>query len=302
MLKISRIFLIALCTSIVTSLAIGQDRPLQIAGKAASVALAYHQGKSHPADSSMVIVDSTKLLLEIDGPKGILLDKKYFIINYDTAYKIPHWVAYYITEKDLEGTAKRKNDYRVDALLPLNAQSKPEDYRKSGYDRGHNAPADDFKRNKEAMTATFLMSNMSPQTSALNSGIWRILEERVQNLVENYGKAWIITGNIFMRADSQLEKPSEFIGKGRVAVPTHCFKAILTQKEDGTYDMYAFLMPNLIEPKQKHTKGLADNWTRKYSLTVDRLEQITGFDFFPKLDDSLENSLERKIPDDLPVK
>jgi endonuclease G len=97
-----------------------------------------------------------------------------------------------------------------------------------------------------------------------------------------------------MRADSQLEKPSEFIGKGRVAVPTHCFKAILTQKEDGTYDMYSFLIMN--QPEK--IPGPPD----KYKLTVDRLEQITGFDFFPKLDDSLENSLERKIPDDLPVK
>jgi endonuclease G len=265
-----------------------------MAGEAASKPLAYHQGKSHPADSSTVPDDSTKQLLEIDGHKGIMLDKKYFIINYDTAYKIPYWVAYYITEKDLEGPAKRKNNYRIDAFLPLNAQSKPEDYRKSGYDRGHNAPADDFKRNKEAMTATFLMSNMSPQTSALNSGIWRVLEERVQNLVENYGKAWIITGNIFMRADSQPEKPSEFIGKDRVAVPTHCFKAILTQREDGTYDMYSFLIMN--QPEK--IPGPPD----KYKLTVDRLEQITGFDFFLRLDDSLENSLERKIPDDLPVK
>ncbi|MGB3479302.1 MAG: DNA/RNA non-specific endonuclease [bacterium] len=235
-----------------------------------------------------VMKDSLHLLYGIAGNKGTILDKHYFIINHNDKRKIPYWVAYYLSVSNLQGNTPRTDDFRTDQQLPAGKRAELEDYRGSGYDRGHNAPAAAFKRSREAMSATFLLSNMSPQTPKLNRNIWRILEEQVRNMVQEKGEGWIITGNICMDADSNRTQPIEYIGTDSVAVPTHCFKAVLLMDENGSYYMYAFLLPN----QREYIQGKPAD----YLLTVDRLEHITGYDFFPGLDDADENSLESVIP------
>jgi endonuclease G len=86
-----------------------------------------------------------------------------------------------------------------------------------------------------------------------------------------------------MSADSHLVACDSFIGANRLAVPTHCFKAILLWDAEGNYSMYAFLMPNV------HPHILSD--PSEYVIRVDELEEITGYDFFRTLNDSIENSL-----------
>ena len=239
-----------------------------------------------------VMRDNLHLLYGIASDKGTMLDKEYFIINHNDQWKIPYWVAYYLSVSNLQGNTPRTDDFRPDPQLPQGKRAELEDYRGSGFDRGHNAPAAAFKRSREAMSTTFLLSNMSPQTPKLNRNIWRILEEQVRSMVDDKGEAWVITGNICMDADSSRTQPTEYIGTDSVAVPTHCFKAVLLRDEHGTYHMYAFLLPN----QREYIPGKPAD----YLVTVDRLEYITGYDFFPALDDAEENSLESVIPDTWP--
>jgi endonuclease G len=218
-----------------------------------------------------VIRDSTNLYFGIIGPSGTILD----------------WVAYYLSEQNLQGNQRRTDDFRPDPELPVGQRSELTDYRNSGYDRGHMAPAAAFKRSREAMSATFLLSNMSPQTPALNRNIWRILEEQVRQMVNENSEGWIFTGNVFMDEDSQSVTCDSFIGENRVAIPTHCFKAILLRDETGNFTMYAFLMPNVCE----NIPGDPVD----YLIRVDKLEEITGCDFFPILDDAVEEQLESTL-------
>jgi len=236
---------------------------------------------------SEVIRDSVNLRFGMSGAMGTILDKRYFVINHNNAWKIPYWVAYCLTGLDLEGTVGRTDDFRPDPELPVGSRAELADYRNSGYDRGHNAPAADFKRSREAMSTTFLLSNMCPQTPRLNRQTWAYLESQVRKMTKEKGRAWIVTGNVFMRPDSQFVEPSDFIGTNNVAVPTHCFKAVLFLDENGNYSMYGFIIPNL---RDDIPGKPAD-----YLLKVDRLESITGCDFFPLLDDSVENRLENTI-------
>jgi endonuclease G len=138
------------------------------------------------------------------------------------------------------------------------------------------------------MAMTFLLSNMSPQTPKLNRDIWRILEEQIRNMVLTGGEAWIFTGNAFLSPDSHFVNPSEFIGPDSIAVPTHCFKAVLYKDNSGKYTAYAFLIPN-----QRET---IPGTPADYLISVDKLEKITNYDFFYKLDDSLENRIEGAVP------
>ena len=133
-----------------------------------------HCSHAKKSESTETIKDSLNLFYGIAGKRGTILDKKYFVINHNDAWKIPYWVAYYLTSHDLQGTTKRQSSFNPDPELPsryeapLGLRAELADYNHSGYDRGHMAPAADFKRSKDAMTATFVLSNMSPQISSLN--------------------------------------------------------------------------------------------------------------------------------------
>ncbi len=249
--------------------------------------LTFHRGQTENTQSYEVIKDSLNLLWGIASARGTVLDKRYFVINHNDDWKIPYWVAYYLSSSNLQGNAKRTNDFRSDTQLSIGSRSKLEDYRNSGYDRGHNAPAAAFKRSRAAMSTTFLLSNMSPQTPRLNRYIWKKLEGQVRDIVREEGEAWIITGNLFLSPDSQFVDPSEFIGPNNVAMPTHCFKAILSTNENGIFSMYAFILPN----QRDYIPGIPAD----YLINVDRLEEITGYDFFPELDNNIEDSLESII-------
>jgi len=227
----------------------------------------------------------------VAGIRGRVLDKGYYVINYCDHWRIPYWSAYHLTAEDLKGTAKRRSNFRPDLEVPEKARSTLEDYRHRTFDRGHLAPAGDFKRSKEAMAATFLLSNMSPQYPNTNRGIWRDLEAQIRDMIKEVGEAWVVTGDAFMTKDSQAANPKTWIkrgGQNRVAVPTHLFNAILTRDANGRWCAYAFLAPN--QPTKNH------NPTSRYQLAVDRLEQITVSDFFVGLDTAVQNSVESRVP------
>jgi len=240
-----------------------------------------------PRAGHAVLKDGLNLLWGIASEQGKMLDKGYYLVNYAEDFDIPYWVAYHLAAADISGPADRTDDFRPDPELISGRRAELEDYRNSGYDRGHNAPAGDFQRSREAMSTTFLLSNMSPQTPRLNRYIWKNLEEQTRQVTESQGEAWIVTGNLFLNEDNRCRCPLEYIGPHHVAVPTHLYKSILTLAGDGHYSTYAFLLPNQRDP--------ISGKPADYEVTVDSLEAATGYDFFPVLDDSLEDRLESHI-------
>ena len=151
----------------------------------------------------------------------MLLVKEFFVICHDMEQEIPEWVTYHLTRENLQGTTQRTDDFRPDPELAPGERAELVDYRNSGYDRGHMAPAADFKRSQEAMSETFLLSNMAPQRPSLNRGIWERLEREVRSLADAHGSIWVFTGALFLDGSGNPSSPVSFIGPNRVAVPTH---------------------------------------------------------------------------------
>ncbi len=240
------------------------------------------------------LYDNLNLHWGMVGPVGTVLDKHYFVIDYNNRWKEPYWVAYHLCAADLRGSSHRKNNFRPDSKLPMQYRSELADYQRSGFDRGHNAPAADFTRSPEAMSQTFLLSNMSPQSEYLNRHIWEKLEGEVREEIEQVQEAWIITGNLFMSPDSLPSQPTQTVGPDSVAVPDHCFKVILLHGQDGRDRMFAFLIPNSTTPIPGNPSD--------YIIAVRRLEQISGYDFFPGLPGRLRDTLEAERPKDWPVR
>ena len=159
------------------------------------------------------------------------------------------------------------------------AQAYDTDYKGSGFDRGHIAPAGDMKWNEDAMRESFYLSNVCPQNRNLNRGDWKELEELEREWALQYGSVSITAGPIYSNNQPQR------IGANHVAVPDGFFKVLLVGYPKSP-KAYGFVYKN--EAGSRPMKS--------YQLSVDEVERITGMDFFPALPDNVENRIEAEKP------
>jgi endonuclease G, mitochondrial len=185
-----------------------------------------------------------------------------FHLQYNEEFEQAAWVAYILTkEMVLAGTEARTENFRADTMI-ITGSATPRDYLRSGYDRGHLAPAGDMKWSEEAMSQSFLMSNMSPQLPGFNRGVWNRLEAKVRNWAVGNDSILVITGPVFYEV-------TEFIGENKVGIPRYYFK-VIADISAPTYKAIAFLIEN-----QSSTASLSS-----FTVTIDSLEKLTGYDFF----------------------
>ena len=200
-----------------------------------------------------------------------------YSLLYDENYEQARWVAYRLTAKHLaDKQVERTNDFHADTSV-RSGSATLEDYRRSGYDRGHLIPAADQGWAADAMHESFVMSNMSPQVPEFNRGIWKELETQTRQWAKIHGELLVVTGPV-------LETGLKTIGKSKVAVPKQFYKVLFDYQPDGV-EAIGFLMEN---------KALFGE-LKTYAVTVDKVEELTGLDFFPSLPDEAENRLESRI-------
>lgn len=194
-----------------------------------------------------------------------------YSVSYNKERKIPNWVSYELLASETDGPYSRKGkNFRQDPSLRL-PQAEDNDYRNSGWSRGHMAPAGDFKWSDEAMWETFYFTNCCPQDQSLNSGQWNTLEKKVREWANRFGSLIVYTGPIV------LENTYGTIGYNKVVVPDAFFKAILAGDKSIAFVMY------------NHNNNVN---LQKCAMSVDNLELLSGIDFFDELDDNLENQVE----------
>lgn len=198
--------------------------------------------------------------------------------GYSLSYSEPHeqaeWVAYELKKSHLSKTNFQRPYFEVDRAVKTGAASW-KNYKNSGYDRGHLCPAADRRYGKEAFEETFLTSNISPQVPDFNSGIWSDLEQKVRYWASRYDGVFVVTGGV-------LKGDLPTIGNERVAVPKHFYKIAYDPDHE---KMIGFLIPNKNVNAPLHT----------YVVSVDSIEALTGIDFFPELEDTLEDRLEAMV-------
>ena len=194
-----------------------------------------------------------------------------FILAYSERHEQAAWVAYELTAGEVTGDVGRTDNFRSDGSITTGSASLS-DYKGSGYDRGHLAPAGDMKWSRSAMSQSFFLSNMSPQLPAFNRGIWRSLESAVRGWAESKGSIYGVTGPVFSPYGDE-------IGSNGVDIPTHYWKALY---DPAVRRMVGFLLP--------HARG--DRPLKGYAVSVDAIEAATGLDLFASLPDKLEDTLE----------
>ena len=196
-----------------------------------------------------------------------------YSLSYNEKHEQANWVFYELTIDEVLGSIKRKDQFRADTNIKTGSASLL-DYKRSGYDRGHLAPAGDMKWSSKAMSESFFMSNMSPQTPSFNRGIWKKLENLVRKWAVHNKSLYIVTGGILIDG-------LKTIGNNEVSVPNYFYKVIIDM-EDLSMKGIAFVLPN-----QKSSNRLRD-----YAVSIDYVEELSGIDFFYILPDSIEDKLE----------
>jgi endonuclease G len=205
---------------------------------------------------------------------GEIVKHTYYTLSYNETHEQANWVHYKLDPSFLNGRSPRKNTFREDPYISSYSATL-NDYKGSGFDRGHLAPAADMKFNSVAMSESFFMSNMSPQKPEFNRGVWRRLESLVRAWGERF-EIYISTAGVLNIAGYGT------IGRNNVKIPSKYYKVIYAPDKN---IMIGFLMSN--------TKLMGQ--LSSYTISVDRIEAITGIDFFSQLPDNIENDLESKV-------
>jgi len=196
-----------------------------------------------------------------------------YSLSYNETHEQAEWVAYELKASHLSFINHKRPYFEIDKAVKTGAAHWG-NYKKSGYDKGHLCPAGDRRFTKDAHDETFLTSNISPQKHQFNAGVWNRLEQKVRFWAKKNDGVFVVTGGI-------LQHNLKSIGDENVSVPNQFYKVILDNNK-GEIKMLAFLM--------NHKNS--DLPLYKFVVSVDEIESLTGIDFFPELDDSIETTLE----------
>jgi len=199
-----------------------------------------------------------------------------YTLSYNRTYHIANWVAYELTAEETVSVVERSDKFVPDPQLTSGSASNA-DYKNSGYDRGHLAPAADMEYSYQTMAESFYLSNMSPQNPSFNRGIWSKLEKQVRQWAVDDKAVCVVTGTV-------LTKGLPTIGSNGITVPRYFYKVILDYTEPEIKGI-GFIMPN--EGSQEPLQN--------YAVTIDSVERFSGTDFFYHLPDDQETVIESTI-------
>lgn len=245
-------------------------------------------------------LDVTRIILEptLTHSNSIILNRISYVTSYNKDTRQPNWVAWWLTSEHTDGPYSRKGvpyynekgiaigipsfsanvvqgDYFMDMEVPVPRQEH-DDWKEhpADMDHGHICPAADCKWDKGAMNQSFLLTNMCPQNHELNGGDWDKLENKCRTWAKRYGQIYIVAGPIF---DSER---SRCFGPNNIPIPAAFFKIVLCLSESPK--AIGFIFPNV---------GTHHN-LEEYVVTVDKVEDVLGMDFFIELPDDVEEEIE----------
>lgn len=219
-------------------------------------------------------------LTEVNISSKFTNEKKQYTamtVNFNTAYRVPNCVSYVLTSDMIDITngpgAEHRRNYKFYADPSVNGCPEWYEYRGSGYDRGHMAPANDMRWSRQSMSDCFLMTNICPQDHDLNGGSWNKLELKVHDWAKQYGKIIVATGPIFNGANNKIGNNNDIV------VPSGFFKVVF---DPGRNRAIGFIYDN-------HEGG---GGVVRHACSVDEVERVTGHDFFSSLPDDVERQVE----------
>ncbi|GAB5586778.1 nuclease [Umbelopsis nana] len=242
-------------------------------------------------NSSLDKLENAKRIMPFGSPGPIndLIYRNAYATSYNRRDRNPNWVAEHMTAESLtrgKGVDRSNSTFKEDEAIPAQFRARLSDYYKSNFDRGHMVAAADVKNSQQSMDETFYLTNIAPQVGeGFNRDYWAHVENFCRSLTKNFQDVYVYTGPLYLphkEADGKFYVKYQVIGNPpNVAVPTHFFKVILTQK-NGNYSAAAFVLPNA---------RISDNTPLEaFRVPIDAVERGAGLTFFNGMGEA-KNSL-----------
>lgn len=207
--------------------------------------------------------------LVIHRPTDRALCYDAFAVLHSGESKTPVFVAERLNKASVAAAMQKRTDrFFADARLRSAEKATLADYRGSGFDKGHMAPAGDMPT-PEAMAQSFSLANMVPQAPKHNQGAWKTSVEAATKKYAGRasGDVYVITGPVF---DPSIAR-SPGIGPGQVRVPKYLFKLVYDQDKNRAWAHWHF----------------NDDATRaSRPISYGELVRRTGIEFLPGLNPS----------------
>ena len=209
----------------------------------------------------------------------VCLERMGYTVSFNPQTNIPKWVAWELNAERLVGSESRADRFVPDPDIDARRAITTDEYKGSGWDRGHMCPAGDNRWHWQAMDESFYMTNICPQHHNLNRGDWKELEEACRR--------WAATEPVYIVCGPILYASPQHgcIGKKhQIRVPDAFFKVVLTGVKSAHPRAIGFIYKN----------EAGNNPRASYANTIDEVERITSLDFFPELPDRIEQVVEAK--------
>lgn len=218
-------------------------------------------------------------------PNNYLMIKPQYALSYNRDRATANWASWQLNQSWL-GQTGRQDDFREDPTLPGNwHQVDGNDYRGSGYDRGHLVPSGDRTASETDNSATFLMTNIIPQTPDNNREPWRELEEYCRSLVHQGKELYIVAG---------VHENREKISDGAVVAPRRTWKVVVVLDRPGAGLKGISNRTRIIAVDVPNYLRVNDDW-RTYRVSVDSVEALTGYDFLSNVASSIQSDIEARV-------
>jgi len=252
---------------------------------------------AHASDVDLLMGNPSQASPDPSQKNNFLMNKEFFALSYNNSRGTPNWVSWHLTKEDF-GDAPRKRQFDADDSLPSGfTKITHRDYTNSGFDRGHMCPHSDRDKNTAMSFATFVMTNIVPQSNENNAGAWNQLELYARSLVTDQGKElYLIAGPEGVRGEGRNGFKNTIAG-GKVTVPNKVWKVIMVldandndqdiERVDANTRLIAVIMPNDRSVPQ-------DNWWR-YRVSVKEVEELTGYTFFDKVPADIITPLKEEV-------
>lgn len=227
--------------------------------------------------STSVFADSCDSMVPYGEPLVLVdnstrLCRTAYMVIHDNSRKIPIITSQKFTAENFSHDVGRHNKFIPDPDLSTADKSVLSDYSSARkmYDRGHLVPFEDINFNKKSAEESFYLSNIAPQISKMNRGVWKSIESKVRKYakksVDKNEEVFVITGTIVTSGMT--------IGVNQVSVPDYFYKIVINKT---TSQIIGFLVKN------DSSKSLG--W-RKYQVPVEEITKLTGIDYTPQFTNS----------------
>ena len=248
------------------------------------------------ANEHLIMGNPSNASADVNQPTNYLMEKPQYALSYHRDRGTPNWVSWHLDTSWTTGSGTRQDDFRNDTTLPAGwYQVQGTDYSGSGFDRGHMTPSADRLRTNADNSATFLMTNIIPQSPDNNQGPWNNMEQYLRTLVSAGNELYIISGGSGQGGTGSNGGTTNTIAGGKVTVPSQTWKVVIVLPV-GTDDVsrvttstrtIAVIMPN--------SQGIRTVDWKTYRVSVDQVEALTGFDFFSSVPVGTQATIEAVV-------